>query len=129
MLGFKPRISDVGSDRSANCATTTGPNIEQTWISAVKTFNVNLLYGQLRDNSDMSLVFSVEGQLRWFFLGSLARSSFRKHLKQLMATSFCGTAQACNFLAEFPILGIAFDAFESINKIYIVTTNLMSKFP
>ena len=23
MLGFEPRISDVGSDSSANCATTT----------------------------------------------------------------------------------------------------------
>ncbi len=32
MLGFKPRISDVGSDRFANCATATTKkvaNVEQ----------------------------------------------------------------------------------------------------
>ena len=29
MLGFEPRISDVGSNRSANCATITALNIKQ----------------------------------------------------------------------------------------------------
>ena len=41
MAGFEPRSSDVGSDRSANCATTTPPltnMFRKSWAVVVALF-------------------------------------------------------------------------------------------
>ena len=52
MLGFKPQISDVGSDRSANCAATTA----EAWR------NVSYKNFPIRKLSHLTRTFNVQQQ-------------------------------------------------------------------
>ena len=80
MLGIEPRISDVGSDRSANCVTTTAP------IS-----NLSMFYSHVSESNVCESTAAAISKWRNFSPGfnAIKSISIIAFALEIMATAEC----------------------------------------